>query len=277
MARRPLAATSVRDALDSAVIPLKAAGCGTPRLDAEVLLGSVLGVDRTALYLDPDRLLSGDQARAFMGLVSRRREREPVAYIVGWKGFRQLDLAVDKRVLVPRPESEHVVEAALSLPSGVRVVDVGTGSGAIALALKDERPDLDVVATDISSDALDVARANAERLGLDVTFVEGDLLAGLTVDAVVSNPPYVAEDATLMTDVARYEPGVAVFAPDDGLAVIARLAPAAAAAGAVFLAFEHAGYHGDDAEAILRAAGFDETERIRDLSGIERVAVGRRG
>jgi release factor glutamine methyltransferase len=276
MARRPLAATSVRDALDSAVIPLTAARCSTPRLDAEVLLAAVLGVDRTALYLDPDRSLSGEQARAFRDAVGRRREREPVAYIVGSKGFRRLELQVDRRVLVPRPESEHVVEAALSLPRGVRVIDVGTGSGAIALALKDERPDLEVLATDISADALDVARANAERLGLDVTFVEGDLMAGLTADAVVANPPYVAEDATLMTDVARYEPGVAVFAPDDGLAIIARLVPEVAAAGAVFIAFEHAGYHGDDAEAILRASGFEETERIRDLSGIERVAVGRR-
>ena len=153
MARRPLAATSVRDALDSAVIPLKAAGCASPRLDAELLLASVLGVDRTALFRAPDRSLSGEEARTFMELVRRRREREPVAYILGMKGFRRLDLAVDKRVLVPRPETEHVVEAALSLPPGARVVDVGTGSGAIALALKDERPDLDVFATDISADA----------------------------------------------------------------------------------------------------------------------------
>ena len=123
----------------------------------------------------------------------RRREREPVAYIVGWKGFRRLDLQVDRRVLIPRPETEHVVEAALSLPAGARVVDVGTGSGAIALALKDERPDLEVFATDVSNDALDVARANAPRLGLDVTFVFGNLTAGLEVDAVVSNPPYVEQ------------------------------------------------------------------------------------
>ena len=277
MARRPLAATSVRDALDSAVIPLTAAGVDTPRLDAEVLLASVLRADRTALFLDPERSLSGEQARAFMDLVRRRREREPVAYIVGSKGFRHLELQVDRRVLVPRPETEHVVEAALGLPAGARVVDVGTGSGAIALALKDERPDLEVVATDISADALEVARANAARLGLDVTFVEGDLLAGLSADAVVSNPPYVVAGATLMPDVGHYEPHVALFAPDDGLAVIERLAPAAAAAGAVFIALEHAGYHGDPVEAILRAAGFTETERVHDLSGIERVAVGRRG
>src|SRR5690349_24586467 len=120
MARRPLAATSVRDALDSAVIPLAAAGIDTARLDAEVLLASVLGVDRTALYLEPGRSLSGEQARAFMDVVRRRREREPVAYIVGARGFRRLELEVDRRVLVPRPETEHVVEAAPEPPVGSR-------------------------------------------------------------------------------------------------------------------------------------------------------------
>src|SRR3954452_20633766 len=185
----PLAATSVRDALDSATIPLKAAGCDTPRLDAEILLAETLRVSRAEVIADSRRLLSGPQARVYMELGRRRRGGEPVAYILGRKGFRFIELAVDRRVLIPRPETEFVVEAALSLPAGTRVVDVGTGSGAIALSLKHERPDLSVSATDVSADALDVARANAARLGLDVEFVQGDLLAGLEANAVVSNPP----------------------------------------------------------------------------------------
>ena len=201
-----IAATSVRDALDSAVIALTAAGCDTPRLDAEVLLAAAMGVDRAALISDPLRSLSGPEARVFADYARRRREREPVAYITGVRGFRFLELLVDRRVLIPRPETEHVVEAALGLPAGARVVDVGTGSGAIALALKAERPDLDVVGTDISGEALDVARGNADRLNLDVSFIHGDLLAGLEADAVVSNPPYVDEGEALMPEIARYEP-----------------------------------------------------------------------
>jgi release factor glutamine methyltransferase len=146
----------------------------------------------------------------------------------------------------------------------------------VALALKDERPDLVVLATDVSADALDVARANAERLGLDVSFAEGDLLAGVgEVDAVVANPPYVADDDRVMPEVER-EPRVAVFAANEGLAVIERLAPAAVAAGARFIALEHSGSQGEAVEAVLRAAGFTETECVRDLAGIDRVAVGRR-
>src|ERR671911_1513416 len=175
--RRPLAQTSVRDALDSAVIALTAAGCETPRLDAELLLAAAMGVDRAVIVSDPGRAIEPDAARRFMELAARGREREPVAYILGIKGFRSIDLQVDPRVLIPRPETEHLVEAVLDLPRGARVCDVGTGSGAIALALKTERPDLAVVATDASDDALAVASANAARLGLDVSFYHGDLLA----------------------------------------------------------------------------------------------------
>jgi release factor glutamine methyltransferase len=264
-----IAATSVRDALDSAVIALTAAGCDTPRLDAEVLLAHALGVERAALVADSRRELTGPQARVFMDYARRRREREPVAYIVGTKGFRFIDLAVDRRVLIPRPETEFVVEVASSLPPGSRVVDVGTGSGAIALALKHERPDLVVSATDISADALDVARANAARLGLDVEFVQGDLLAGLEADAVVSNPPYVAEGDIVMPDVVRYEPHIALFG---GLDVIARLVRAPVD----FLAVEHGEAQAGEVEALMRAAGFTEVSHVRDLAGIERVAVARR-
>jgi release factor glutamine methyltransferase len=258
--------------LDSAVIPLTAAGCETPRLDAEVLLAAALGIDRAALVADSRRELSGPVARVFRDLVRRRREREPVAYIVGVKGFRFIELAVDRRVLIPRPESEFVVEAALALPAGARVVDVGTGSGAIALALKSERPDLRVFATDISGDALGVAAANASRLGLDVEFRHGDLLAGLEADAVVSNPPYVASGDVLMPDVARFEPAGALYAGADGLDVIRRLV----ALDVPFLALEHGAGQAAAVDALARAAGFTEVSRVRDLAGIERVAVARR-
>jgi release factor glutamine methyltransferase len=271
LTRRALAATSVRDALDSAVIPLTAAGCETPRLDAEVLLAWVMGVSRAALIADSRRELSGREAREFMDAVRRRREREPVAYITGVKGFRFIELAVDSRVLIPRPETEFVVEAALALPPGTRVVDVGTGSGAIALALKSERPDLDVVATDASAGALAVARANALSLGLDVEFVHGDLFAGVSGGAVVSNPPYVASGDVLMPDVARFEPAGALYAGPDGLDVIRRLVETDAS----FIAIEHGAGQADAVAALLRAEGFT-AERVSDLARIERVAVGRR-
>jgi release factor glutamine methyltransferase len=269
----PLAATSVRDALDSAMIPLTAAGCDTPRLDAEVLLAAAMGVDRLVLLADSRAGLSGAQARVFMDFVRRRREREPVAYITGRKGFRFIELAVDQRVLIPRPETEFVVEAALALPTGARVIDVGTGSGAIALALKQERPDLEVVATDVSAEALEVARFNALRLGLDVELVHADLWGDLHADAIVSNPPYVESTSRLMPDVARFEPHGALFAGEDGLDVIRRLV----AAPVDFLAIEHGQGQADAVEALLREAGFGETSRVSDLAGIERVAVARRG
>jgi release factor glutamine methyltransferase len=270
----------VREALDGAVTAIAAAGADTPRLDAELLLGHALGVDRAALLMAPEREVTGPAVRAFQDLVRRRSVgREPVAYLLGRRGFRLIELEVDGRVLVPRPETELLVEVALDLPDGARVVDVGTGSGAVALALKDERPDLEVVATDVSEEALAVARANAARLGLAVAFVRGDLLEGAgEVDAIVANPPYVAEAdrAALPPEVARHEPAVALFAGDDGLDVLRRLAREAGASQARFAAVEVGAGQAGAVEALLRAAGFVRVERHRDLAGIERVVVGRR-
>jgi release factor glutamine methyltransferase len=268
----------VREALDSAVVALSAAGVDTPRLDAEVLLAHALGVDRLTLVTDRERRVEGPAVRAFQDAVRRRSvAREPVAYITGVKGFRHIDLAVDARVLIPRPETETLVEAALDLPRNSRVADVGTGSGAVALALKDERPDLDVIGTDTSADALAVARANATRLGLDVAFVEGDLLDGAgAVDAVVSNPPYVEDGAPLQPEIVRHEPAVALFAGADGLTVIRRLVAQAAASPARFVALEVGMGQASDVADVLRGAGFGEIVTRRDLAGIERVVAGRR-
>jgi release factor glutamine methyltransferase len=182
-------------------------------------------------------------------------------------------------VLVPRPETELLVEAALGLPRGARVVDVGTGSGAVALALKDERPDLDVLGTDVSDDALAVARANAQRLGLDVALVRADLLDGVgPVDAVLSNPPYVAEAerATLPLEIARHEPALALFAGPDGLDVVRRLVAQAGASAAALLALEVGQGQAPAVVALVRAAGFGAVDTLRDLAGIERVVVARR-
>jgi release factor glutamine methyltransferase len=240
-----------------------------------VLLAAAMGVDRAALVADPGRAIEPEAARAFQDFARRRVQREPVAYILGVKGFRRLELVVDPRVLIPRPETEHVVEAALELPHVARVVDVGTGSGAIALALADERPDLRVVGTDVSADALAVARANAARLGLPVEFLQGDLLEPVSgaIDAVVANPPYVEVGSTLAPEIGRHEPAVALYGGDDGLDVYRRLAPAAAIAP--FVAFEVAGWMAEAVGELVHAEGF-AIEVRRDLAGIDRVVVGRR-
>jgi release factor glutamine methyltransferase len=269
-------ATPVREALDSAVVALTAAGVDTPRLDAEVLLAHALGVDRTALVLDRDRPVEGGAVRAFQDAVRRRAfDREPAAYITGVRGFRHLDLHVDRRVLIPRPETETLVEAALeALPQGARVVDVGTGSGAIALALKDERPDLEVTGTDVSEDALAVARANAQRLELDVTFAHADLLAGVgEFDAVVSNPPYVEDGAQLAPEIVRHEPSLALRAGPEGLDVLRRLVPAAAALGAKVLVVEVGAGQAAAVQDLAVAAGFTASGRRMDLAGIDRVVA----
>ncbi len=278
MARSPdhiIGRTTVRDALDSAVVALTAAGVDCPRLDAELLLGAATGLTRGQIVSEPRRALEPQAARAFADLARRRREREPVAYILGSKGFRTIELKVDPRVLIPRPETELVVEAALGLPREARVVDVGTGSGAIALALKAERPDLRVTGTDDSPTALAVARANALLLGLEVELLEGDLLAPVEgpIDAVLANPPYVAsiERERLAPEITRYEPAEALFAGRDGLAVYRRLAPAAFRAGARLVALEVGQGQADAVADLLREAGYANTIADPDLAGIERV------
>lgn len=270
----PFTGVSVRDALDSAEVALSGAGVDTPRLDAEILLSHALAVDRAALFLEPDRPVEGPAVHAFQSLLRRRwAQREPVAYITGTKGFRHIDLAVDPRVLIPRPETEHLVEAALSLPHGASVIDVGTGSGAVALALKHERPDLDVFATDVSPDALAVARSNAARLALEVSFAEGDLLAGLRADAVVSNPPYVQDAATLAPEIAGHEPALALFAGPDGMDVYRRLVPAVASSGAEWVAFEVGEGQPASVASLLGEAGYTSTRVDEDLAGIGRIVV----
>jgi release factor glutamine methyltransferase len=274
--------TSIRDALDSAVIAIAASGCETPRLDAEVLLADALGVARERLLLDRELSVSGPAVRAFQDAVRRRAVlREPVAYITGRRGFRHVELSVDRRVLIPRPESELLVECALELAPGARVLDVGTGSGAIALALKDERPDLDVSASEIDEGALELARANALRLGLDVAFMRADLLDGVAdeFDAVLANLPYVAERerGALAPEIVRHEPAGALFAGIDGLDAIRALAAQLRERRRVrFAALELGAEQAPAVAELLRAAGFDQVECLPDLAGIERVVRGTR-
>jgi release factor glutamine methyltransferase len=275
--------TPVRDALDGAITAISAAGCETPRLDAEVLLAHVLGVERARLLTDRDLEVAGAAVHEFQNAVRRRSvEREPVAYIVGSKGFRHIELLVDRRVLIPRPESELLVEVAVErLPRGAHVLDLGTGSGAIALALKQERDDLDVTGADRSPDALDVAAGNGARLGLEVRWLRSDLLDGLgdEFDAVLANLPYVAERerATLAPEILRHEPAEALFAGPDGLdAIRALLAQAASRPRLRLLALEVGAGQAETTVELARAAGFEDVVSKRDLAGIERVVIAER-
>jgi release factor glutamine methyltransferase len=274
--------TPAREALDGAITAIAAAGCETPRLDAEVLLAHVLGVDRGRLLIDRDLAVEGPAVRAFQDVVRRRAvEREPVAYIVGRRGFRRLDLAVDHRALVPRPETELLVELGLTLGRGARVLDVGTGSGAVALALKDERPDLQISGSDVSEDSLALAEANGRRLGLNVRWLHADLLVDIPdeFDAVLSNLPYVAESerVELAPEILRHEPSAALFAGADGLAAIRPLLALLSERRQVdVVALEvGSGQAGAVAELMARA-GFRSVRSERDLAGVERVVVGER-
>jgi release factor glutamine methyltransferase len=273
---------SVRDALGASVDALQAAGVESPRLDAELLLAEATGLERVALVAEPGAEVPAAAGRRFGEMVRRRLRREPVAYILGCRGFRRIELTVDARVLIPRPETELLVELALEVRPR-RLLDVGTGSGAIALAVADELPDCEVTATDSSGGALEVARGNAERLGLEgrVSFFEG-MLPGEEAsgaeegfDLVVANLPYVAERdwPGLEPEVTRWEPREALLAGPDGLDAYRELTPA--------LPGGMAGLEVGEGQAaavgeMLREEGFGEIEVREDLAGIERVVVGRR-
>jgi release factor glutamine methyltransferase len=270
-------AGGVGEALEAAIDALAAAGVETPRLDAELMLSEATGWDRAALTADPGRGVPAPAARRFGEMVRRRLRREPVAYILGRRGFRSIELAVDRRVLVPRPETELLVELALELRPET-VLDVGTGSGAVALAIADELPRCEVTATDTSAAALEVARANAETLGLAsrVEFLAGTVPDG-EFDLIVANLPYVAEPewASLQPEITEWEPREALLAGPDGLDAIRALLAELAASGAVGL--EVGDGQADAVAAMLGDAGFGAVERRRDLAGIERVVWGRHG
>ena len=254
----------------------------TARLDAELLLAHSLGRERIELYTDFERPLTAAELDGYRALVARRSRHEPVAYILGEWGFRRLTLAVDPRALIPRPETEVVVERCLVRMSNVdapRVLDVGTGTGAIALALADEVPGARVTAIDVSADALALARENVARTGLDIELREHDLRAGLPAgpwDLVVSNPPYVEpkELDTLMPDVRDFEPHLALVGKG-ATEAIARGATTELAPGA-WLVVEVGDSQAPATAALLDELGYVEVATTADLTGRDRVVEGRR-
>jgi len=285
-----MAAPTFADQLDAATMALQAAGLASARVDAEWLLAGLLGVGRVAVRLDLAGTIPAPIAERYAHAVSRRARREPLQRILGWEEFRGIRVRLTDAVLVPRPETEALVEWALALlpPPGRRqllAIDVGTGSGCIACALAFERPDLDVIAVDVSPAAAALARDNARALDLAarVRVVAADLFDGirdLGADLIVSNPPYLptALLPELPPEVRIHEPTLALDGGGDGLALIRRIVTTARRclrpSGALLV--ETAG--GDQAEAaaaLLRAAGWDQVAVRADLVGIERFVAGR--
>ena len=280
---------TLRAALASAISRLTAANVPSPRLNAELLLMFTLACDRAYLHAHPERKLSAEEQRRYDHALEERERGVPAQYITGHQEFWGMDFIVTPDVLIPRPETEHVIETVLRgvgrapLPAALlRIADVGTGSGCIALALAKELPSAEIHATDISSAALQIARANASRLQLEarVQFHQADLLQGFEsggFDLVVSNPPYVgaSEEDQVQLEVRKYEPRNAVFAGPTGLEVIARIIPQARESlkPGGWLVMEISGTIAERVRGLL--ADWDEVEIANDLQGIPRVAAAR--
>jgi len=273
----------LRSAFTSAVQQLTDAHIGSPRLNAEILLMFVLNCDRAYLYAHPERELTPEEELRYQEVLARRASGTPSQYITGHQEFWGRDFVVSPAVLVPRPETEHLIEAVLPLAKALphpRIADVGTGSGCIAITLAKELPEAEIYATDISAAALEIARTNGARHELEarIKFQETDLLGGLPsdyFDFIVSNPPYVgeSEEDAVQLEVRKHEPRVAVFAGPSGTDVIERLVPQALAALKTggWLMMEISGTIAARVEPLLR--GWAEVKILPDLQGIPRVVV----
>ena len=256
------------------------------RLDAELLLAVALNKPRTWLYTWPEHIPSLPEQHKYLDLLRRRQDGEPIAYLIHRREFYGLELKINHHVLIPRPETETLVECVLQAATGnaqMRIADLGTGSGAVALALAHTMPQARVVATDISGEALTLARENAAALGIDnISFVQGswlEPLADMTFDIIASNPPYIdAQDPHLSEGDVRFEPVPALVSPENGLADIRQIAetgmPNLAKGGRLF--FEHGYAQGEAVRAIFSAYGYGDISTVQDLSGQDRVTMGRK-
>lgn len=263
-------------------------GIENPRLDAELIVAHVLGIDRTRVIIESLRPLEGAELVQLRDLVKRRRSREPIAYLRGTREFYGLSFKVDPRVLIPRPDTEALVETALTRSANVslsmRLLDLCTGSGCVAIAIARQRPTGKVTATDISPDALSVARENAYRLGAyNVAFAEGDLFAAAPkhrFDVITANPPYIASDEipTLMADVRDFEPRLALDGGADGLDFVRRILDAAPdyLEKEGVLAMEIGAGEAPATVALFEERRYRDVEVTRDYGKIERVVSGKR-
>jgi release factor glutamine methyltransferase len=275
---------TVRELVGQAADWLADRGVPSPRLDADRLLAHALGLRRLDLYLDLERPLEPDEVARFRELLRRRGRREPLAYVLGGWSFRGLELATDSRALVPRPETEWLVERSLERIRDVaspRVLDVGTGSGAIAISIAVARPDAVVTASDVSADALALAGENAALHAVGIDLREGDLLAPVTggmFDLVIANLPYVGADDVVDQEVSGFEPALAVFAADEGRALIERLVDGVGdvLAPGGLVALEVGARQAPWTVERLQAAGLEEAVSEPDLAGVERLAFARR-